>query len=134
RASAGDDVVRQFRAGRRLVPTERLAVVAYELLIEGRLRLTRRELVGRPEARGVGRERLVGEHQGAVPVETELELGVGDQDPAGGGVLRDVPIELERRALDVLVALAADQRDRLLGVDVLVVAAGRLGRGREDRR
>ena len=65
RARAGDDVVRQRRAGIGLVPAERLAVVAHELLVERRLRPAGRVLVGRPEAGRVRRERLVAEHEPA---------------------------------------------------------------------
>ena len=63
---AGDDVLGQLRPGRGLVPAERLAVVADELLVERRLGAAGLVLVGRPEAGRVGRERLVGEDE--VPV------------------------------------------------------------------
>src|SRR5688572_24143001 len=46
-----NDVRRQGRSGRRLVPVESLQVIAHELLVEARLTLTRLILVRRPEAR-----------------------------------------------------------------------------------
>ena len=119
--------------GARLVPAERLAVVADELLVERRLWAAGRVLVGGPEARGVGRERLVSEHELTVRVDAELELRVGDQDPALGGVVGGEAVELDRDALDLAKALLADERGRGGCVDVLVVALDRLRRGREDR-
>ena len=47
----------------------------------------------------------------------------------GGGAL----VERDRGALDLAVALLADELDALLGRDVLVVAARRLRRRREER-
>src|SRR5205823_5018778 len=76
RARAGDDIVRKLRARIGLVPAERLAVVAHELLVERRLRATGAVPGGRPEPRRVRCERLVAEHQLTALVETELELRV----------------------------------------------------------
>ena len=132
-ARARDDVVGELRAGVGLVPAERLAVVAHELLVERRLRAAGRVLVGRPEARRVGRERLVAEHEPAVVVDAELELRVREDDPARRGALRDEPVELEREPLDLVEALLADELDGRVAVDVLVVPGLRLRRRREDR-
>src|SRR3712207_8544963 len=43
--------------------------------------------------RSVGRQRLVAEDQPARGVQAELELGVGEDDPARRGVLRAEPVE-----------------------------------------
>ena len=63
RPGALDDVVGQRRPGSRLVPRLGLQPVAHELLVEARLRPA--GLVGRsiPEARRIGRQRLVDEDQ-----------------------------------------------------------------------
>src|SRR6185503_8462040 len=63
RACAGHDLLRQLGAGVGLLPAGLLAEVAHELLVERGLRPARRVLVGRPEARGVRRERLIAEDQ-----------------------------------------------------------------------
>src|SRR5207237_1752829 len=93
RTCAGDHLIRQFGPRWGLVPAERLAVVAHELLVERRLRPARLVVGSRPEARGVGREGLVCEHEPAVAVDPELERRVGDDDPAGEGVFRRLPVE-----------------------------------------
>jgi hypothetical protein len=56
-------------------------------LVIGGLALANLVLVGGPEARAVGGENLVDEHDLAGLVEAELELGVGDDDAALFGVL-----------------------------------------------
>ena len=74
--------------GRRLemLPIECVAVVTRELLVERWLRRSRPVPVRRPEARGVGRQHLVPEHEVAVVVESELELRVRDDDAPLAGV------------------------------------------------
>ena len=79
-ARAGDDVRRQLRPGRRLVPRLRLEPVAHELLVEARLRAAGRVRRGVPEPRRVGRHHLVDQDQLAID-ETHLELRVGEDDP-----------------------------------------------------
>src|SRR5204863_829617 len=79
-AGAGDDVLGELWAGVGLVPAERFAVVANELLVERGLRPSRLVLVGGPEPRRVGRERLVGENEYTALVEPELEFRVRDDD------------------------------------------------------
>ena len=70
----------------------------------------------------------------AVGVEAELELGVGEDDPALARVLGGVLVQRER---DVAHALGqrpvADQLDRALEVDRLVVADVGLGARGEQR-
>src|SRR5205809_853541 len=73
RARACDDVIGKLGPGRGLVPAERLAVVAHELLVERGLRPAGLVVGRRPEARGVGREGLVGEYELALTVDPELE-------------------------------------------------------------
>src|SRR5262249_19286604 len=123
----------KLRAGIGLVPSERFAVVAHELLVERRLRPAGSVFVGRPEPGRVGRERLVGEYEAAILVEPELELRVGEDDPEGGGAFRDGAVESEREPLDLVVELLADELDTARPIDVLVVAGLRLGRRSEDR-
>src|SRR5688500_18253752 len=75
----GDDLVREVRRRRRLVPTALLQPVAHGLLVEARRSLPFTHFGGLPEAARVGRENFVADSQ--LPVdEAELELRVGDDD------------------------------------------------------
>ena len=78
-----DDVRRDLRRRRQLVPAGRGGPVPRELLVEAGLAAAGLVGVGRPEAGGVGRADLVAEREHAVGVEPELELRVGQDDPAG---------------------------------------------------
>ena len=62
-------------------------IVLDAYLVVGRLALANLVLVCGPEARAVGSEDLIDEHDLAGLVEAELELGVGDDDAALFGVL-----------------------------------------------
>jgi len=62
-------------------------VISNTYLVVRRLALADLVLVGGPEARAVGSEDFVDEHDLAGLVEAELELGVGDDDAALFGVL-----------------------------------------------
>jgi hypothetical protein len=71
---------REIRRGRFLVPGERLEIIVHELLVEARWALACRIAVGRPEARGVEGQGLLDQDQIALPIERQLEFGVGDGD------------------------------------------------------
>src|SRR5690606_34813175 len=81
------DLGRYLRRRCLLVPAGGFQPVAHELLVEARRIAAFGIAVGRPEAAGIRGQRLVHQGQGAVVVQTELELGVGDDDAARGGVL-----------------------------------------------
>src|SRR5947209_2855166 len=49
-AGCFDDVARQFRSRRLLIPADTLQIVTNKLFVEGGLRFSRRVLVRRPEA------------------------------------------------------------------------------------
>src|SRR5580700_4498277 len=85
-AGSRDDLGRQLRPRRLLVPVEGLQVVAYELLVETRRAHARAIAVRRPEARGVRRQHFIDERESALAVDAEFELGVGDDDGAAGRV------------------------------------------------
>ncbi len=91
--------------------------------------------VGRPEARGVGRQHLVGEDDLGAGVAAELELGVGEDDPALGRVLGAARVDLDRDPPQLLHQRpVADDLGGAVEVDVLVVVADLgLGRRGEDR-
>ena len=55
--------------------------IPHELLVERGLRPPGQPGIGRPVARRVGCGHLIPEDRGAVFVEAELELGVGEDDP-----------------------------------------------------
>src|SRR5579859_2342659 len=133
-ARACDHLVGDRRRGRVAVPPGRGRPVAHVLLVEARLAPAGRILVGGPEARGVRRAHLIAEGQGAVPVEAELELGVGQDDPPLAGVLGGELVDRDRDLAHPLGQLpVAHELGCTLEVDVLVVALERLGGGGEDR-
>lgn len=70
-----------------------MRLISDAYLVVGRLALANLVLVSRPEARAVGGEDFVHEHDLAGLVETKLELGVGDDDAALFGVLPGLEIE-----------------------------------------
>ena len=118
-----DDVGRQLRPGIGLVPAERSR--------SSRARTAcRRTAAGRPGAySSAGQKREESGVSASSPstsrpsgVEAELELRVGEDDPARLGVGRGEAVERERDALDLGVALGADELGRGRDVDVLVVA------------
>src|SRR6202521_1826527 len=133
-AGARNDLGRQFRSRRLLVPVEGLQVVAYELLVEARRAHTPAIAVRGPEARGVRRQHFVDERQPAVAVDTEFELGVGDDDAAAARVFGREAIQRERGVAYRGGKLWTDERGHFLETDVLIVSADlRLGRRREQR-
>ena len=91
--------------------------------------------VRRPEARRVGREHLVAEDDRAVGAAAELELRVGEDDPALARVRGAELVDGDREAAQLLEQRAvADDLGGAVEVHVLVVVADLgLGRGREDR-
>src|ERR1700733_2296122 len=139
-AGAGDDILGDGGRGWLLVPATGGCPVAHVLLVEARLPTSNLVLGGGAVARGVGGEDLVAEYQrrpGAGAdgvVETQLELGVGEDYAIGAGVLGSEGVQLEGGVPDALHQRAvADQRDGALEVDRLVVADVGLGAGGEDR-
>ena len=131
----GDDLLGDRRGRRALVPAAAGGPVADVLLVEARLAAARLVVLGRPVARGVGRQDLVADDQLAGRVEPELELGVGQDHAVRGGRGRPRRSRARsRRRRTLLHQLAvADQGGGLLEVDRLVVADVGLRRGREDR-
>ena len=135
RARALDDVVGQRRRGRRLVPARPRRPVAHVLLVERRLAAAGLVGVGRPEARRVRRQHLVADDDPAVGGAAELELRVGQDDPALARVVGGERVELDRQAAQLLEQRpVAEDLGGAVEVDVLVVVAhlGLRG-GREDR-
>src|SRR6188768_793195 len=82
-----DHVGRQLRRRRLFVPAGLRGPVAHVLLVEGGGRGARLVARGGPEARGVGGQHLVAEDDLGAGAAAELELGVGEDDPALGRVL-----------------------------------------------
>src|SRR6266511_1179458 len=108
--------------------------VPYELLVEGELRPAGLPRVGRPEPRGVRRQQLVAEHEGAVAGPTELQLGVRDDDAPCGSDRRAPPVDVQGGAPELLGRLRADHLRHVVEGDELVVRAGRRLRGRREDR
>src|SRR4051794_39321232 len=99
-------VVRDGGRRRRLVPAGAGRPVAHVLLVEARLAAPDLVLVGRPEARRVRRADLVAEHELPVAVEPELELRVGEDDPALARVVGDGLVDRDRDVAQPLAQLA----------------------------
>ncbi|KAH0533524.1 hypothetical protein FGG08_007693, partial [Glutinoglossum americanum] len=129
-AGAVDHLVRQGDAGAVLVELDAFEVVAHELLVEAVLGAARGVAGRRPEAAGVRGQHLVGEdHRTGGLVETELELGVGDDDALAGRVFAGGGVQLDRLGLDLVRVDLADQAHGFIRMDVEVVLA-ELGLGR----
>ena len=77
-----DDLGRQARAGRGLVPVQCFQVVAHELLVVAGRAGANLVLLRRPVAAGIRGEHLVHHVQPAAFIGAEFELGVGEDDPA----------------------------------------------------
>src|SRR5437764_5480622 len=101
-ARASDHVLGQLGCRRRLVPTRARGPVAHVLLVEARLTVAGLVAVRRPEARRVGREHLVAEDDRAVGAAAELELGVGEDDPALARMVGGRGVDREREAAELL--------------------------------
>src|SRR5215469_18687463 len=135
RARLRDDLRRQLRPGRLLVPVEGFEIIAHELLVEARRAGAGAVGVGGPEPRGVGRERLIDQRQRAALIDAELELGVGNDDAAARGVRRRKLIERDGGVADTGRERRADELLHLRERDVLVVFTGaRLRCGSEEGR
>src|SRR4051812_488038 len=133
-ARARHHVVRDGGRRRRLVPARARRPVAHVLLVERRLRAPGRVPLGRPEAGGVRRAHLVAEDQGAVLVEAELELRVGEDDAVLARVAGDALVHGDGDVAQAFGEPAvADELDRPLEVDRLVMADLGLRRRRVQR-
>src|SRR5947209_2774805 len=95
-AGAGNDVVGNRRRRRVAIPAGGGRPVAHELFVEARLRAPWLVPIRRPETRGVRGADLVTERQLAARVEPELELRVGEDDPARASVLGGVLVDSDR--------------------------------------
>src|SRR5688572_32441227 len=116
-----------------LVPRLRLEPVADELLVEGRW-ADANPILGRgPEARRVGRERFVDQHDLTALIHAELELRVGDDDAARRGIFGRFTVKADGEVANLRSIMAA-YGDLRLGIrDVFVVLSSRrFGRRRED--
>src|SRR5687768_8351662 len=94
-AGVADHLGRKLWRRGLLVPAAGREPVAEVLLVEGRLLAARLVPLDGPEPRGVGREHLVDQRDLAID-DAELELGVGDDDPAFARHLRAVAVEGKR--------------------------------------
>jgi hypothetical protein len=86
--------------------------VAKILLVEAGLATTGSIPFQRPVARRVGRERLVDEDELVIVDEPELELGIGDDEPARGRVLRSSTVQLQRDVGNAIVEICTDESRR----------------------
>ena len=109
-------------------------MIADELFVVARWADADAVFVGGPVARRIRGQHFVHHVQAAIGVGAEFELGIGQQDPAFGGVGGGVAVEAQGRVADLFCQFGAHGLDHGVEVDVLVVVAyGRLGRWREDR-
>src|SRR5213082_1646273 len=128
---------RQRRRRRVAVPFALLLqtreVVPQRLFVEAGLAPAGLITVRGPEARRVGGEDLVDHEQPAVRRRAELELRVGDDDAAPGGVLPARLVQGEAGPLQLVGVRAAQRPRHVRHGHVLVVPHLGLGGGREDR-
>src|SRR4029079_9510714 len=108
--------------------------VAGVLFVEGRGLLARAPAGGVPGAGGVGGQGLVDQEEGAGGVEAELELGVGEEEAARGGVGGAQGGELEGEVAQMGCEILSHGGGQGGEVDVLVVPGLGLGGGREEGR
>jgi hypothetical protein len=94
--------------------------------------LPRFPTVGRPEARGIGRETFVDKEQLVVD-QTELQLGVGDDDTGALGVRTAMIVNLQAGLPDLMRQIIAEEAAALLPSDGFVVPAAGFGRRGEER-
>ena len=108
-----------------------LQPVAQVLLVEARLWTARRVARGGPVAGRVGREGLVDEDEfvlgaGRRRDESELELRVGEDEPAGERVAGGLGVQLDRDGRDPVAEILSDEfggwRYGLASVSVCVMA------------
>ena len=116
-----DDVLGKMRRLARTVPVG-VQPVAHELLVEARLLAPDLVVVDGPEARTVGRQDLVAQDDRAIDG-TELELRVGDDDAACAGMVGGGLVHLQRKVAQGPSRLFADDADRAIVADVLVMIA-----------
>src|SRR6266545_3356742 len=127
-----DHAFRKTGSRRTAVPAGRVEPVSHELFVQRVGAVARPVCGGVPVAGGVGREGLVDPDQAPVDP-AELELRVGEEQPAGSGVLARAAIQVERQIAQPLRLLGAEAVGHCLKGDVLVVSALALGGRREDR-
>src|SRR5579875_2084851 len=128
----GDHLDRQRQRGRGLAPPAPLQPVPQRLLVVGGGRGPWGPLVGRPKPGRVRGQHLVADGQPAVD-QAQLKRGVGHDDASLGGPGRSPPVGGDADLAGLGGQVGAHQVGRLPVADVLVVAAGRLGGGCEDR-
>ena len=121
-----NDVIRQCPVIVRIC----LEPVACELLVKGRLSVSRLISVCRPEAGAVRCEHLVSEHDISVLVQTELKFRVSDDDTACQSVIRTFLVQSDSviaQLCGILLTLARESFlqvfDTLLIGDIFVMIA-----------
>src|SRR4029077_41519 len=89
-----DNILWQSRRGRRLIPIERLQIVAHELFVETRWALSDGILVLWPEARRVRREAFVNQEQISIN-NAKLKFRIRDDDSLLIGVIAAARINFQ---------------------------------------
>ena len=127
-----DDLGGQVRGLPRHIPVG-LEPIADELLVVARLDLALLVTGSRPETAGVGREALVDQRDLAIN-NTKLELGVGNDDATGRGVLGSGLVDLEGKVANLRGDVLAHDLAATLERNVLVVVTDLGLRGRREQR
>ena len=107
--------------------------IADELFVVARLNLALLVAGGGPETAGVGREALVDQRNLTID-DTKLELGVGDDDATGRGVLGSGLVDLEGQVANLRGDVLTHDLAATLERNVLVVVADLGLRGRREQR
>src|SRR6266850_4696008 len=104
-----NDVRRQFRSGGTLLELDRQKIVAYVLFVEALLRMTRTVRIGRPETRGIRRQKFIDENESTV-YKPEFHFCVCDDDSPFMGDSNSTIIDRERMRPDLLRDFFSDHR------------------------
>src|SRR5260221_3852677 len=129
------DIVGQRRHRWLFVPFDAFEIIAHELLIEAWWRSAWGVAVGGPESRRVGREHFINQNQSIARQpsifrqQAKLEFGIGDDDADRFGVCGAFGVQLQCQLTGAVEDFRIDDRSGIVGGDIDVVAALRLGRG-----
>ena len=111
-----------------LVPLNGFQVIAHELLVEAWRAAVRGVVGSRPKSGGIRCEAFVNEHHFVVE-DTELELGICNDDPALRGVGPAMFVEFDSPLSNLEGNVVAEKSAALAPADVLVMTRVGLSRG-----
>jgi len=127
-----DDVAGQLRPGRRLVPIERLEVIAHELLVKTGRALPDHILIFRPEAGRIRSQAFVDQQQLSID-RPEFEFCVRNDNSALRGMIATPGINFQTELAHFGCDFATENSTAFLHVDVEIVLGIAFCRRRKNR-